>query len=64
MDDLAISCDRVIDADVKAEAESNDKAKSNNKAKSNDKETKTFPTNFNEKEKTVKRKVLIFYSHF
>ena len=42
MDDSAITCDEVIDAD--AEAKSNDEAKSNNK------KAKTIPTNFNEKQ--------------
>ena len=39
MDDSAIMCDEIIDAE----------AKSNDKAKSNDEETRTIPTNFNEK---------------
>ena len=29
-----------------------------------DKETKTVPTNFNEKKKSVKRRIVIFYLHF
>ena len=57
MDDSANICDEVIDADRDAEA------KSNNKAKPND-ETKTVPTNFNEKNITSKTKNSIFYLHF
>ena len=41
MDDSAITCDEIIDADAGA--------KSNNEAKSNNKEKKPFPTNFNKK---------------
>ena len=48
MDNSAIICDEVIDADVYVEAKSYDKAKSN------DEETKTAPTNFNEKNITYK----------
>ena len=40
MDDSAITCDEMIDADAEA--------------KSNDEETKAFPTNFNEKDLTYK----------
>ena len=40
MDDLAITCDKIRDA--------------NGEAKSNNEETKTFPTNFNEKNLTYK----------
>ena len=50
MDDSAITCDEIIESyeeDVDAEV------KSNNKAKSQD-ETKTIPTNFNEKKATCK----------
>ena len=50
MDDSAITCDEIIESyeeDVDAEV------KSNNKAKSYD-ETKTIPTNFNEKKATCK----------
>ena len=46
MDDSAIICDKVIDA--------NTKAKLNDKAKSNDEETKTVPTHFHEKKATCK----------
>ena len=48
MDDSAITCDQIIDAD--AEANSNDKAKLNNK------ETKSIPKNFNKKNITCKIK--------
>ena len=41
MDDAAITCDEIIDAVAEA--------KSNDEATLNDKETKTIPTNFNEK---------------
>ena len=46
MDDSAILCDEVLDADADAKTKSNDEAKSNDKAKSYGK------TNFNEK-KTI-----------
>ena len=46
MDDSAIICDEVIDANTKATL--NDKSKSNNE------ETKTIPTNFNEKKAICK----------
>ena len=49
MDDSAITCDEIIDAE----------------AKSHDEETKTVPTKFNEKKKKpVKHKTSIFYLHF
>ena len=48
MDNSAIMCYEVMDADEDAEL--------------NDQETKTFPTNFNEKKVGHKRK--IFYLHF
>ena len=48
MDDSAIICDEVIDADTDVEA------KSNGEGKSNDQETKTVPRNFNEKNITCK----------
>ena len=41
MDDLAITCDEIIDA--------GSEPKSYDKAKSKDKETKTIPANFHEK---------------
>ena len=44
MDDSAITCNEIIDAE----------AKLNDEAKSNDEETKTCPTNFNEKKATCK----------
>ena len=45
MDDSVITCDEIIGVEVKL----------NNKGKSNDEEeTKTFPTNFNEKNLTYK----------
>ena len=47
MDDSAIMCDEIIDA----EAKSNDEAKSNNKANSNNGKTKTH---FNEKKAICK----------
>ena len=40
MDDLAITCDEIIDADLEA--------------KSDNEETRTIPTNFNEKKATCK----------
>ena len=43
MDDSAIMCDEIIDVE----------AKSNNKTKSNEEETKSVPTNFNEKSITM-----------
>ena len=46
MDNLAIMCDEILDADADEEANSNSKAKLINKAKSNNEKTKT---NFNEK---------------
>ena len=46
MDDSAIACDEIIDADAEA--------RSKDEAKSNDEETKTFPTKFNEKIVTYK----------
>ena len=46
MDDSAIICDEVTDANTKATL--NDKSKSNNE------ETKTIPTNFNEKKAICK----------
>ena len=45
MDDSAIMCDEAIDADAGAE--------------SNDEETKTFPTNFNEKKLAAKRNYIL-----
>ena len=45
MDDSAITCDEIIDAEVK----------------SNEKETKTFRINFNEKILLTKHKISIFY---
>ena len=50
MNDSAIVCDEIIDADAEA--------KLNDEANSNDEETKT---NFNEKKATVKDKILIFH---
>ena len=44
MDDLVITCDEIIDAE----------------AKSYDEETKTFPTNFNEKKQPLKHKISVF----
>ena len=46
MDDSAIICDKVIDAEAEA--------KLNNKAKTNEEETKNILTNFNEKKATCK----------
>ena len=43
MDDSAIMCDEIIDVE----------AKSNNKTKSNEEETKSVPTNINEKNITM-----------
>ena len=48
MDDSAITCFKKIGAE----------------SKTNDEETKTVPTNFNEKKQSVKPKVSIFYLHF
>ena len=45
MDDSAIMCDEAIDADAGTE--------------SNDEETKTFPTNFNEKKLAAKRNYIL-----
>ena len=45
MDDSAITCDEIIDAEVK----------------SNEKETKTFRINFNEKILLTKHKISILY---
>ena len=57
MDDSAIVCDEVIDAD--AEAESNDETNSYNK------ETETVTTNFNERKQPVKSKTLLaFLNHY
>ena len=56
MDESAITCDEIIDADAGA--------KSNNEAKSNNKETKPFPTNFNKKIQLIKYKISIFYLPF
>ena len=50
MDNSAIMCDEVIDAEAEEE--------------SSNEETKTFPTNFNEKKYTAKLKIYIFYLHF
>ena len=47
IDDSAITCDEIIDAE--AEAKSNNEATSNDKAKSSIEETKICPTNFNGK---------------
>ena len=47
MDDSAIVCDEVIDADAEAE--------SNNETNSYDKETETVTTYFNEKKATCKK---------
>ena len=52
MDDSAMTCDEIIDADAEA--------KSNKNTKSNDEETKTIPTNFNEENITGKMQVLYF----
>ena len=56
MNDSAIICDKIIDADtdVDAEAKSNDKGKWTDEAKVNNQETKVIPTNFNEKKATCK----------
>ena len=56
MNDSAIICDKIIDADtdVDAEAKSNDKGKWTDEAKVNNQETKIIPTNFNEKKATCK----------
>ena len=61
MDDSAIICDKIIDADrdVDAEAKSNDKGKWTDEAKVNNQETKIIPTNFNGKKAT--RKTQKFY---
>ena len=44
MDDLVITCDEIIDAEAKSYGE----------------ETKTIPTNLNEKKQPLKRKISIF----
>ena len=49
MDDLTITCDEITDVDTKA--------KSNDEGKSNDEETKTFPTNLNEKSITYETEI-------
>ena len=46
MDDSAIICDEIIDVDVEA--------MSTNEAEASNKETKTIPTNSNEKKATCK----------
>ena len=48
MDNLVITCDGIIEVEVK----------------SNNEETKTVLTNFNEKKQPVKQKVSMFYLHF
>ena len=48
MDDSVIPCDETIDAE----------------AKSYDEETKTIPTNYNEKKQSVKHKIYILYLGF
>ena len=48
IDDSAITCDEIIDAEVK----------------SNDEETKTCLTSFKEKNVTCKCRISIFYLHF
>ena len=48
MDDSVIPCDEIIDAE----------------AKSYDEETKTIPTNYNEKKQSVKHKIYILYLDF
>ena len=53
MDNSAIICDKIIEAE----------AKSYDEAKSNDKETKASPTNFNEKNITYKKKKILYFTN-
>ena len=53
MDNSAIICDKIIEAE----------AKSYDEAKSNDEETKASPTNFNEKNITYKKKKILYFAN-
>ena len=53
MDNSAIICDKIIEAEVKSYDE----------AKSNDEETKPSPTNFNEKNITYKKKKILYFTN-
>ena len=58
MDDSAIICDEVIDADADTQAKLQDKAKSKGK------ETKIVWANFNEKNITYKTQIFLFFLAF
>ena len=56
IDDSAITCDEIIDADAEVN--------SNNKTKSNGEQTKTFPKCFNEKKKSYKTQNFLIFLPF
>ena len=58
MDDSAIICDEVIDADADTQAKLQDEAKSNGE------ETKIVRANFNEKNITYKTQIFLFFLGF
>ena len=58
MDDSAIICDEVIDADADTQAKLQDEAKSNGE------ETKIVRANFNEKNITYKTQIFLFFLAF